>query len=195
MDIWKCNFQRQETFLKYLRKIARKIVCDRAEITKGKVENEVRKCVMDVMNIRFRSCKDFESFLNVSRNQSRLKAVGGHYHVVGLAAGETSLLQEDETGRDCSALGKKLRETSLISSPSVDQPPSQFLRLKCKYSLSPPKAFAIHHEERSNFSNGGLFPIPLCLSSFGISSQKPSLLILSEASHLRASPTTELPSQ
>ena len=105
--------------------------------------------------------------------------------MVGLAAGGDQLMGvRMKTGEKTAVLQKELRETSLncalqwISFRQVDS-----LRLQCTQPV-PTKAFAVHHEEHSNFSNGGCSH-PLSPSMLGISSQMPSLLILSEVSHLR----------
>lgn len=105
--------------------------------------------------------------------------------MVGLAAGGDQLMGvRMKTGEKTAVLQKELRETSLncalqwISFRQVDS-----LRLQCTQPV-PTEALAVHHEERSNFSNGGCSH-PLSPSMLGISSQMPSLLILSEVSHLR----------
>ena len=88
-----------------------------------------------------------------------LKA-GRHYHVVGLAAGGDRLIgvrmKTGEKALQCS--WKNWGEISLncalqwINFHQVDS-----LCLKCTQPV-PTKAFAVPHEERSNFANGGLVP-------------------------------------
>lgn len=66
--------------------------------------------------------------------------------------------------------------------------------LKCTQPV-PTKAFAIHHEERSNFSNGGLFPSfkSQCAWHF-LTEAFPVNSVWSQPPQ-KASPTTEFPSQ
>lgn len=129
-----------------------------------------------------------------AETRAGLKA-GGHYHVVGLAAGGDQLMavrMKQVRRLQCSRKnwGKPVWTVPFSGSAFT----KSILCLKCTQPV-PTKAFAVHHEERSNFSNGGLFPSFMSQLAWHFLTEAFPVNSVWSQPPQKASPTTELPSQ